>query len=64
MFPITPPCRDQGVEWLIAEICSIIDGPVSAEVASTQSEGMIKEGERLAKIGANVVIKLPLILEV
>ncbi|ASY66396.1 Transaldolase (plasmid) [Sinorhizobium sojae CCBAU 05684] len=48
---------------VIAEICSIIDGPVSAEVASTQSEGMIKEGELLAKIGANVVIKLPLTLD-
>lgn len=48
---------------IIAEICSIVAGPVSAEVASTQFEGMIKEGELLAKIGTNVVIKLPLTLD-
>ncbi|MGH0348923.1 fructose-6-phosphate aldolase [Sinorhizobium meliloti] len=48
---------------VIAEICLIVDGPVSAEVASTQFEGMVKEGELLAKIGTNVVIKLPLTLD-
>ncbi|ASP83097.1 fructose-6-phosphate aldolase [Sinorhizobium meliloti] len=48
---------------VIAEICSIVDGPVSAEVASTQFEGMVNEGELLAKIATNVVIKLPLTLD-
>ncbi len=48
---------------VIAEICSIVAGPVSAEVASTQFEGMIREGEVLAKIATNVVIKLPLTLD-
>nr|WP_244562569.1 fructose-6-phosphate aldolase [Ensifer aridi] len=48
---------------VIAEICLIVAGPVSAEVASTQFEGMIREGEVLAKIATNVVIKLPLTLD-
>ncbi|AFL50444.1 transaldolase [Sinorhizobium fredii] len=48
---------------VIAEICSIVDGPVSAEVASTHFEGMVNEGELLAKIATNVVIKLPLTLD-
>ena len=45
---------------VIAEICSIVPGPVSAEVASLEYEGMIAEGDHLAKIAENVVIKLPL----
>jgi transaldolase len=47
---------------VIAEICAIVPGPVSAEVASLEYEGMIAEGEHLAKIASNVVIKLPLTL--
>ncbi len=45
---------------VIAEICKIVSGPVSAEVAATDVDGMIKEGEFLAKIADNVVIKIPL----
>ncbi len=45
---------------VIAEICEIVDGPVSAEVAATDVDGMIAEGEHLAKIATNVVIKIPL----
>ncbi len=45
---------------VIKEICEIIDGPISAEVIATDLEGMIKEGEDLAKMHKNVVIKLPL----
>ncbi len=45
---------------VIAEICEIVDGPVSAEVAATDLEGMIAEGEHLAKIASNVVIKIPM----
>jgi len=48
---------------VIAEICSIVPGPVSAEVASTEYAGMIAEGERLAKIATNVVVKVPLTLD-
>ncbi len=47
----------------IAEICDLIDGPVSAEVAATDAPTMISEGERLAAIASNVVIKLPLTFE-
>lgn len=47
-------------EDVIKEITQIIDGPISAEVISTDLEGMIKEGEELSKIHTNVVIKLPL----
>jgi transaldolase len=44
----------------IAEICAAVEGPVSAEVASTDYATMVKEGERLAAIAPNVVVKLPL----
>ncbi|MAE58047.1 MAG: fructose-6-phosphate aldolase [Halobacteriovorax sp.] len=47
-------------EDVIKDICKIIDGPISAEVISTDKDGMIKEGAELAKIHDNVVIKLPL----
>lgn len=48
---------------VIKEICSIVPGPVSAEVAATEYAGMIAEGEVLAKIADNVVIKLPLTID-
>ncbi|MCS6758358.1 MAG: fructose-6-phosphate aldolase [Candidatus Devosia euplotis] len=47
---------------VIAEICALVPGPVSAEVASLDYDGMVAEGEHLAKIAENVVIKLPLTL--
>jgi transaldolase len=50
-------------EDVIKEICSIVDGPVSAEVISTDKAGMLKEAEELAKINDNVVIKLPLTID-
>ena len=45
---------------LIKEICAIIPGPVSAEVISPTTKGMIEEGRILAKLASNVVIKVPL----
>ena len=48
---------------LIAEICSIVKGPVSAEVVSTQCQGMLEEAGELVKIAPNVVVKIPLIPE-
>jgi len=45
----------------IAAICDIIDGPISAEVVSTEAKAMITEGRDLAKIHKNVIVKLPLI---
>ena len=48
---------------LIKEICSVISGPVSAEVLGTRAEEMLQEGESLAAIADNVVIKVPLTIE-
>jgi transaldolase len=45
---------------IVAEICSIVPGPVSAEVAATDLAGMLKEGRALARIAANVTVKVPL----
>lgn len=45
---------------VIAEICDLVEGPVSAEVAATDVAGMLAEGEKLAKIAPNVVVKVPL----
>ncbi len=45
---------------VIREICSIVTGPVSAEVVSTEAENMIAEGRELRKIAENVCVKLPL----
>jgi transaldolase len=45
---------------IIAEICELVPGPVSAEVAATDLDGMLKEGRTLAKIAQNVTIKVPL----
>ena len=45
---------------IIAEICAIVPGPVSAEVAATDAEGMLSEGRVLAKIAKNVTVKVPL----
>jgi transaldolase len=42
-------------------ICSIVDGPVSAEVISTDYTGMIEEGKRLADLHENIVVKIPMI---
>jgi len=42
-------------------ICKIVDGPISAEVISTDFEGMIKEGEALADLHPNIVVKVPII---
>ena len=48
---------------VIAEICSIVPGPVSAEVAATDFETMIAEGRKLAAIAKNVAVKLPLTVD-
>lgn len=48
---------------LLDEILQIVDGPVSAEVVSTDMEGILKEARELAKIHRNIVVKVPLIKE-
>lgn len=51
------------LESVIKEICTIVSGPVSAEVVSVDAPGMVEEGERLAAIHPNVVVKVPMIPE-
>jgi len=48
---------------LLNEIIEVVDGPISAEVVSTDYDGMMKEAEELAAIHKNIVIKVPLIPE-
>jgi transaldolase len=45
---------------LIADIARLVPGPVSAEVAATDAEGMLKEGRVLARIAGNVAVKVPM----
>jgi transaldolase len=45
---------------VLKEICAVVPGPVSAEVTATDAEGMIREGEKLAKLAKNITIKVPL----
>jgi transaldolase len=44
-------------------ICNIVDGPVSAEVIATDFEGMVREGEELAALHKNIVVKIPMLAE-
>lgn len=46
---------------VLKEICSIVEGPVSAEVVATDTDGMLTEGKSLAKIADNIVVKIPMI---
>jgi len=48
---------------MLEKICAIVDGDISAEVVSTDYNGILKEGRELAKINKNIVIKVPLIKE-
>ena len=45
---------------VIAEICGLVEGPVSAEVAAMDTDGMLAEGRKLAAIAPNIVVKVPL----
>jgi transaldolase len=48
---------------VVKEITDIVDGPISAEVISLDSEGMVREAEELSKIHKNIVIKIPMTAE-
>jgi transaldolase len=50
-------------EGLIKEICEIVDGPVNAEVISTETKGMLTEGRKLVKIHKNIVVKIPMTID-
>lgn len=53
----------QPIECVIRDICTIVDGPISAEVIATEMTGILREARQLAAIHSNVVIKVPLIAE-
>ena len=55
----------EGMEFwdLVTEICRLVEGPVSLEVTSLEAEGMVREARELAKIGENVVVKIPMTQE-
>ncbi len=48
---------------VIAEICGLVEGPVSAEAVATDAAGMLAEGRKLAAVAPNVVVKVPLTRE-
>ena len=50
-------------EEIIRDICTIVDGPISAEVISIDADGMIKEARQLAKIHENIVVKVPMTVD-
>lgn len=52
---------DENIKNHYLNICKIVEGPVSAEVISTSYEEIIKEGEELAKLHSNIVVKVPMI---
>jgi len=51
------------IKDVIKEICETIEGPVSAEVAATDFDGMMREGTKLAGIAENVTVKVPLTMD-
>ncbi len=55
--------EDGKFEDIIKEICEIVDGPVSAEVISLETDGMVNEARPLAEIHSNIVIKIPMTVD-
>jgi len=55
--------EDGEFKEIIAEICSIVKGPVSAEVISLEYDGMVSEARELAKIADNIAVKIPMTVE-
>jgi transaldolase len=51
------------LKGVIREICTIVNGPISAEVVAVEAKEMVKEGKELAKIDPNVVVKIPMTSE-
>lgn len=51
------------IRQAIADICEVVDGPVSAEVLSSEADAIVAEGRELAKIHKNVVVKVPLTID-
>jgi transaldolase len=55
--------ENKSFEAVIKEILAIVSGPVSLEVISLAAEGMVEEGKKLAALGSNVVVKVPMTME-
>jgi transaldolase len=55
--------EQKGFEEVVKEILEVVDGPVSLEVVSTEVLEMVREGEKLVKLGENAVIKVPITTE-
>lgn len=53
----------KGFREIIKDICSVIDGPISAEAVSLDAKGLIAEARELSKIHKNIVVKVPMTLE-
>lgn len=53
----------KGFDQVIEEILGVVDGPVSLEVISLEAQGMLDEGRKLAKLGSQVVVKVPMTTE-
>ncbi len=53
----------RNLEETVREICRIVDGPVSAEVISTEYDAMVKEAAKLAEIHENIVVKIPMTID-
>lgn len=52
--------RDGDPYEILKEICDVVDGPISAEVVATDTDTMLTEGRKLAKLADNIVVKVPL----
>jgi transaldolase len=50
-------------EDILKDICKVVDGPISAEVISLDTKGMVSEGKKLAKLSDNIVIKVPMTVD-
>ena len=55
--------ENRDFEEIIKDICSIVDGPISAEVISLEADGMVEEARSLASIHKNIVIKVPMTID-
>src|SRR5437879_12373242 len=59
--PLAKQAGDLDPRDVLKEICSLVEGPVSAEVVAVDSDGMVREGKQLAKIADNIVVKIPML---
>lgn len=55
--------EDGKFEDIIKQICEIVDGPISAEVISLDTDGMVEEARKLAKIHKNIAVKIPMTID-